>query len=143
MIIVDTHALLWFLAGDDRLAQPARQAIEDRSNDVRVSDASLWEIAIKLSIGKLSLTNGVAGLSRAAFVDNGFERLEIRTDHLIDVSILPFVEYAGRTHRDPFDRLLVAQTRVEGASLVTAETWWAAAYGVEIVWERVSSPQAE
>jgi PIN domain nuclease of toxin-antitoxin system len=129
-LLVDTHALLWFLAGDAQLSTPARQAIEDRANDVRVSVASLWEIVIKHSIGKLTLTEGIDGLMRAAFVDATFERMNIEPEHLEELSRLPYL----RHHRDPFDRLLVAQARAEAATLVTIERWWNNGYRVTVLW---------
>jgi PIN domain nuclease of toxin-antitoxin system len=100
-----------------------------------VSVASLWEIAIKYSNGKLRLTDGVDGLMRAAFIENGFERLQIEPQILISLAALSFKKLpSGKEHRDPFDRLLVAQARAEGATLVTKETWWRGAYGVTVQW---------
>jgi PIN domain nuclease of toxin-antitoxin system len=134
IVIADTHALLWFLAGDSKLSERARETLADPANDARVSVASLWEIAIKYSIEKLALSEGVEGILHAAFAQSGFERLEILPEHLIEVSTLPFVEHRGHRHGDPFDRLLVAQGRVEGATIISTETWWKEAYGVEMAW---------
>ncbi len=134
-LLVDTHALLWFLGGDAHLTSTARDAIEDRTNDVRVSVASLWEVTIKHSRGKLALTAGVEGLMHSAFVENGFERMQIEPEHLTKLSDLPYRPLpGGDEHRDPFDRLLVAQALAEGATLMTKETWWKDAYGVAVLW---------
>ncbi len=135
-LLLDTHALLWFLAGDPKLSTSARAAITDLSNDARVSVASLWEVAIKFSIGKLLLTGGVSRLLEQAFIESGFERLPIEPEHLVEVAALPFKQKpGGADHRDPFDRLLIAQARADRRTLVTNETWWQAAYGVDVLWE--------
>ena len=134
MLLLDTHALLWLLGGDNRCTAAARAAIEAPLADVRVSAASLWEIEIKHSIGKLALTKGYDGLLEEVSA-NGFELLGITTSHLRELSGLQFGgRPTGGKHKDPFDRLLVAQARWEGATLVTAETWWKASYGVKLLW---------
>ena len=109
-LLLDTHALLWWLSDDDRLGSLARELIEDPGNDVLVSMVSLWEIAVKVRIGKL-----VAELK--AIVDavqrEGFSRLDIGSAHLLTLLGLP------AHHRDPFDHLLIAQAITEDAAFVS------------------------
>lgn len=111
-LLLDTHALLWWLEDNDALGPHARALIEDPANDVFVSIASLWEIVIKARIGKLR-----ADIREivAAVQQEGFTMLGISSEHLLALSELP------QHHRDPFDLLLIAQAIVEGASFVTAE----------------------
>ena len=134
-LLLDTHALLWFLAGDANLPPAAREAISDPRNEARVSVASLWEITIKHSMGKLVLGAGLEQLFKDAFETNGFERLPIERDHLLALSRIAIAKKPnGDEHRDPFDRLLLAQARAENLTLVTVETWWVGAYGAEVLW---------
>lgn len=120
-LLIDTNALLWLLSDDDRLGVRARQAVES-ANALIVSIGSLWEIAIKVSIGKLA---PIAGL-HTAVRDLGFERLAITDDHLAAVEALPLL------HRDPFDRLLICQARTEGLTVLTADEVFVN-YGVPVV----------
>ncbi len=110
-LLLDTHALIWALAEPERLAEPARQAIEDPANEVFVSAASLWEIAIKCGDGKLQVPDD---LERALFAA-GFQALDIRFPHVRRLRSLPM------HHRDPFDRILVAQAQQEDLHLVTRD----------------------
>jgi len=105
--LLDTHALLWWLADDIRLADAARAAIADSANDAFVSAASAWEIAIKARLGKVSMPDDL-GEQLAA---NSFTPLPVQLTHALAVRHLP------DHHRDPFDRLLVAQAQVEGLTL--------------------------
>ena len=113
-ILLDTHAVIWFFEDDERLSQSAKDAIFDLNNMVFISIASLWELAIKLSIGKLEFDGGIDGFLEA--VDkNEFSFLEISPKHIKTVTELPFV------HRDPFDRIIVAQAKVEDMVIVTTD----------------------
>ena len=112
-LLLDTHALLWWLADDQRLGAKARTRIDDPGNEVLVSHVSLWEIAIKVGIGKLRLDMGDA---IAAIGERGLSQLSLAPAHLITLAALE------RHHRDPFDHMLVAQAIVEGASLVTEDS---------------------
>jgi PIN domain nuclease of toxin-antitoxin system len=111
-LLLDTHALLWWLADDARLGPEARTRIEDRGNEVLVSHASLWEIAIKIGIGKLRLDIGEA---LAAIRDRAIGELSLAPAHLVALAALE------RHHRDPFDHMLIAQAIVEGATLMTQD----------------------
>lgn len=111
-LLLDTHALLWWLADDARLGKDARARIEDPGNQVIVSHASLWEIAIKIGIGKLRLDMGEAA---AAVRQRGLDELGLAEAHLVTLAALE------RHHRDPFDHMLIAQAIVEGATLMSAD----------------------
>lgn len=108
-LLLDTHALLWWLNDDTKLGNHARGLIGDSENDVLVSVVSLWEITVKLRIGKLD-----ADLEEilAILPAQGFDRLDISDAHLIALAALPL------HHRDPFDHLLMAQAGAEGATFV-------------------------
>lgn len=126
-LLLDTHTLLWFIAGTANLSEPARSLIEDEANDKFVSIASIWEIAIKVSIGKMSLTASFDELFPHQLEVNGFELLPIKVEHTSVVSSLKF------HHRDPFDRLLIAQTIQEKASFVSLDTAFDD-YGITRLW---------
>jgi PIN domain nuclease of toxin-antitoxin system len=111
-LLLDTHVLLWTVAASRRLSKEARQLIEDPENDVFYSAASLWEIAIKSSLRRSDFRIDVAAF-HAALPATGLVELPIRGVHAIAVTRLPEV------HRDPFDRLLVAQSVTEPLVLVT------------------------
>ncbi len=108
-LLLDTHVAIWWLAGDGRLSRPTRRLIEDTS-PVHLSAVSLWEILIKLDRGGLEMPAGYAD----ALLDD-FMGLDLRTDHVIEARGLPAI------HRDPFDRMLVAQARVERLAIVTRD----------------------
>jgi PIN domain nuclease of toxin-antitoxin system len=106
-VLFDTHALLWFVLGAPQLSATAASCILDPANTKLVSPASYWEIAIKISLGKYDLAEPYVDFMRHAVDDNGFEILHITYRHTAALIELPF------HHRDPFDRLLVAQAMVE------------------------------
>lgn len=126
-VLLDTHALLWAYWGDQQMSTEAVRLISDPANRVLVSPASHWEIAIKMKTGKLTLRESFVEFVRHAVFDNGFEILPIEPNHTALVSQLPF------HHKDPFDRLLVAQALAEGVPLVSADTA-IDAYGVVRLW---------
>jgi PIN domain nuclease of toxin-antitoxin system len=123
-LLLDTNVAVWLLLGDrDRVSPRAVHALEDTANDVAVSAASVWEIAIKRSLGKLTLPDGwTTALSRL-----GFDPMPVTAIHAAAVEDLPW------HHRDPFDRLLVAQASVEVCALVTADSRLAT-YQIETLW---------
>ena len=114
-LLLDTHIFLWFIMGSLTLSTPARDLIEDEANEKFLSVASLWEIAIKYSLGKLSLSAPFDKLIPHQLSLNGFELLNISMDHVTMVATLPF------HHRDPFDRLLIAQAAVEKMPIVSID----------------------
>jgi PIN domain nuclease of toxin-antitoxin system len=111
-LLLDTHALLWWMSDDDRLAGRARGLIADPANDVLVSVASLWEIVVKVRVGKL--TADIEEIS-VACEQGGFISLDIARGHLSVLSNL------AMHHRDPFDHLLIAQAIAEDATFVSAD----------------------
>jgi PIN domain nuclease of toxin-antitoxin system len=112
LLLLDTHAFLWWSADDPSLGRLARSAIADSDNIVFVSAATAWEIATKRATGKLDAPDNVGQWVR----QDGFAELAIDFDHAVLAAELP------RHHRDPFDRLLVAQATIEGLTLVTSDT---------------------
>jgi PIN domain nuclease of toxin-antitoxin system len=100
-ILLDTHSLIWFLNGDEKISDKAKSLIEDSSNSKIVSIASIWEIAIKVSLDKFRFPKGFKHFLDMV-EDNGFEVLPITFEHALELSTLEFI------HRDPFDRLLIA-----------------------------------
>jgi len=126
-LLLDTHAMLWFMEEHSSLSRAAYSAIESPDIEVFVSHASALEIAIKLSLGKLDLKFPFERLFPTAVLENGFEVLALDFAHYHRLLELP------HHHRDPFDRLLIAQAKVEGMNIVTRDPHFAA-YGVPILW---------
>ena len=113
--LLDTHTLLWFLQGDKKLSDKARQLIDNPRNSKFLSIVSLWEIAIKVSLGKLVLNKPFERLFPEQLYFNRIEVLDITVDSLIKLTTLPF------HHRDPFDRLIIAQALVEELPIISAD----------------------
>jgi PIN domain nuclease of toxin-antitoxin system len=126
-VLLDTHTLLWWLDGDRRLSRTARSRIADQDVVVLVSAASAWEIATKARIGKLPGALSVADDVSGAVASQGFTALEITMLHAQRAGRLP------GAHRDPFDRMLIAQAQLEDVPIVSNETVFDA-YGVNRVW---------
>jgi PIN domain nuclease of toxin-antitoxin system len=126
-LLLDTHALLWWLDGDKALSSNARKAIADETSDVLVSAVSAWEIATKHRLGKLPGAALVASDVDACIADQGFLELPIRLAHGQAAGALP------GPHRDPFDRMLIAQAALEQLVLVSNETVFDA-YGIKRLW---------
>jgi len=118
-LLLDTHILLWYLEGHPNLLQAQRQQIEDRRNQVAVSAVSLWEMTLKISIGKLDLMDDLATIE-GILRQQGIRILPIQTAHLQRLLELPF------HHRDPFDRLIIAQALAEEMTLVSDDAAFAA-----------------
>ena len=114
-ILLDTHALIWFLEGHLSLSISARAAIENTNNKKFVSIATFWELAIKSSMGKLDIQLSFSDLYKLVW-QNNFEILPIDFDHTLIISTLHF------HHKDPFDRILIAQAMVEKMVIVSKET---------------------
>lgn len=127
-LLLDTHALIWFLEDDVKLARHARTAISDPENKAFVSDATAWEIGIKHSLGKLDLPVPYESLFPYQLEALGFHRLPIRYTHLHRQMQLPW------HHRDPFDRLLIAQAQVEGMALISRDQHFSA-YDIPLIWD--------
>ena len=121
-LLLDTHAFLWWWVGDRRIGAKVRATISS-ANTVLVSAVSAWEMTIKMSLGKLRFDGGIADAVEAC----GFERLDLRFEHAEAVRSLP------SHHSDPFDRLLIAQVIVEGATFVTHDRA-VASYLIPTLW---------
>ena len=128
-LLLDSHTFLWFIRGDPKLSGHAREAIEDVDNERLLSTGSLWELSIKASLGKLRLNMTIAELVREHVTGNAMSLLTIRPEHLDVLVTLPF------HHKDPFDRLLIAQALTEGVAILGKDRIFDA-YGVERVWKR-------
>ncbi len=125
-LLLDTHTLIWLLEGDDNLSTVAREQIENSDNTNFVSVATFWEIAIKVSLNKLDMKISIQNLKQLIW-ENGIEVLPITIEHTLFVSELPFY------HKDPFDRLLVAQSVIENMILVSRDEAMPL-YNVQTIW---------
>ncbi len=114
-LLLDTHALLWFLLEDAKLSSNARSLIADPANDPLVSPASYWEIAIKISLDKYTLAEDFVEFMESQLAENDLTVLPITVAHAAVVARLPF------HHRDPFDRLLIAQAMVESVPVLSSD----------------------
>lgn len=114
-LLLDTHLLLWAAGTPERLSSAARGLLENPENTLLFSAASLWEITIKRSLGRADFRVD-ARVLRRGLLDNGYQELVITSAHAVAVDSLPPI------HKDPFDRLLVAQATVEGIVLLSADT---------------------
>ena len=124
--LLDTHTLIWFLNGSKDLSAKAKKAFENKESINFVSIASLWEMAIKISLGKLELTisfSKIAGLIK----NNGFHILPISFDDILLLSNLPF------HHRDPFDRIMITQSISNKLTIISKDNQFGA-YDVLIIW---------
>jgi PIN domain nuclease of toxin-antitoxin system len=126
-LLLDTHAFLWWVADDRRLTRKARAAMASRESACFLSMASVWEMAIKVGLQRLELPSSVDRFVSEQMAANAFEPLPIDLGHAGDVARLPF------HHRDPFDRLLVAQALGEGLTIVSADPVFGK-YGVKRIW---------
>ena len=112
-VLMDTHVLLWWLDGDRKLPQAMREVIVEPGNEVLVSAASVWEIATKPRIGKLTLDTEVVADLPSTLIGQEFTPLSITAEHAVRAGALP------GPHRDPFDRMLAAQAAAEGVALIS------------------------
>jgi len=126
-LLLDTHAFLWFLEDDARLSASARTLIADGDNDIYLSIGSLWEMAIKISLGKLSISQPFESFIPEQLAINRIDLLHIAVEHAARLTALPF------HHRDPFDRLLIAQALTADMPIVGADVAFDA-YGVRRLW---------
>jgi PIN domain nuclease of toxin-antitoxin system len=125
--LLDTHTLIWWLSQDSALPVSARRVIADMRNTLIVSAASAWEIAMKYNLGKLPGAGDLVSDFGAQMEREGFELLSISADHAIRAGLLP------GPHRDPFDRMLIAQAQAENMPILSNERAFDA-YGVRRLW---------
>lgn len=126
-VLLDTHTFLWFIQGNDNLSDIARASIEDLKNQKLVSTASLWEIAIKVSIGKLEIGMSMPELIKREVLGNTFQIMRIEPAHLDELSKLPF------HHKDPFDWLIISQSLAEDSPIISKDKVLSA-YAAQLIW---------
>jgi PIN domain nuclease of toxin-antitoxin system len=126
-LLLDTHALLWWWRDETRLSPQVRKLITDRGNEILVSAASAWEISTKVRLGRLLVTIDLARDYSDYLSRDGFLDLPVSTEHGLSAGLLP------GPHRDPFDRMLIAQSLTEAIPLVSNEEVFDA-YGVQRIW---------
>ena len=114
-LLLDTHLLLWAAGLPDRLSSAALEMINDPANELLFSAASIWEVAIKRALGRSDFQTDPR-LLRRGLLDNGYDELPVVSAHVVIIESLPPI------HKDPFDRLLIAQAAVEGITLLTADS---------------------
>jgi PIN domain nuclease of toxin-antitoxin system len=112
--LIDTHILIWFVEGNDRLDENIRSLIANPLHEIYISQASLWELTIKISIGKLSLSISVSELE-IFLIDQEFKIIETKFIHYDKLQYLPFY------HQDPFDRLIISQAQAEDYTIITRD----------------------
>lgn len=126
--LLDTHAFLWWIGDDPSLSKSARKAIADEDNDIYLSAASVWEIAIKARIGRLNIYEGdVQRFIDRHVLENAFYHLPVTLIHSAKIYSL------SNHHRDPFDQMLASQSLVERFPIITADKM-IQSYGVEVIW---------
>jgi len=126
-VLLDTHALLWWLSDDAALTRSARRTIADTKNTMIVSAASAWEIATKVRLGKLPTANDLAADFSGHLDRDVFQLLAISAEHGIRAGLLP------GPHKDPFDRMLIAQAQAENMPIISNEILFES-YGVRRIW---------
>ncbi len=126
-VLLDTHAFLWWVLEDPRLSPRALSVVAAPEYDVLVSAVSAWEIAIKSADARLDLPEPAGTYVRDRIAANGFRELAVTVEHAVRAASLPAI------HRDPFDRLLIAQAQVEGIPILTSDTA-IARYDVDVIW---------
>ena len=125
--LLDTHVLLWWINDDPRLPQTVRDIISDRNSELYFSAAGCWEIAIKAQLGKITLPDKPDVFLSDQLIMNSIQSLPIQSSHALHVFNLPPL------HRDPFDRMLVAQAQLENMPIITSDAF-IALYEVKIIW---------
>ena len=130
--LLDTCTLLWVIKGESRsIPQAAASAIDNPENEIWISTVSIWEMAIKVNLVKLELPNGLGEPFRAELRKNRFRLINVEYAHAGEVANLPTLK-----HRDPFDRLLIAQARVEGLTVITNDPNWSHPdYALDVLWK--------
>jgi PIN domain nuclease of toxin-antitoxin system len=125
--LLDTHAALWLIGGDPRASARARSLYDDQAHEFRLSVASIWEMAIKIGLGKLKLATSLHEFVDGMETVHGVNLLAIEVPHVKNVSVLPM------HHRDPFDRLLASQALIERLPILSQDLVFEA-YSVERIW---------
>ena len=127
-ILLDTHVFLWWIMDDESLSPVARRTISNAENELYFSAASAWEIAIKAGLGRIKLPSEIGTFIPGQLAENSIIGLPVQIGHALRVSKLP------QHHRDPFDRVLVAQAQVEKMPILTSDAE-ISKYDVEVIWD--------
>jgi PIN domain nuclease of toxin-antitoxin system len=125
--LLDTHVFLWFASGDMKLSPAAKEIIENGKNNIYLSSASVWELSIKIIIGKLKLKKDLNKFIAENIAGYGYIPIPVTIPHTLAVAKLPEI------HKDPFDRMLVAQASVEKMKIITSDDY-ICKYNVKTVW---------
>lgn len=128
-LLLDTHTAIWFVTDSKELPKSAKQLIENPDNHCFISIATLWEMGIKYSLGKLKLKSELNKIFEL-FFESGLILIPITPDHILTNTTLPF------QHRDPFDRLIISQAKREGYTIITKDVAFEN-YDVNLVWEKI------
>jgi PIN domain nuclease of toxin-antitoxin system len=126
-LLLDTQCWLWWFSQPERLSEEAIAQIADEANEVWFSVASVWEIGIKVAIGKLPLPEPIDDYISTRMIQLGARSLEITASHALQAASLPLI------HKDPFDRMLIAQSQIEAMTLVSADSMFDR-YDVSVIW---------
>ncbi len=126
-VLLDTHVFLWWNSADTRLSPRVNTLLQDTQNRLFLSLASVWEIQIKIQLGKLHLPSQLVHILAQQQAINGLQLLPIELHHILELGALADI------HRDPFDRLLVAQARSQAIPIVSDDRW-IKQYAVEVIW---------
>lgn len=126
-LLVDTHTFIWWASEPDKLSSTALEACQDATSSLYLSVGSIWEIQIKHQLGKLQLHKPLDEIIQAQQTANDLQVLPIEVSHILELYKLPY------HHRDPFDRLLIAQAKVENLSLLSGDSVFSQ-YAVRVVW---------
>ena len=126
--LLDTHAFMWFLSDDPKLSAIAKARIEDSTVSICISPATYWEMAIKVSLGKLRIPGNLDDLVETQTRVNGLQVLDVRVRHASATMRLPPI------HNDPFDRMLIAQAQSEDLVLLTPDEYIARYPGIRVLW---------
>ena len=125
--LLDTHTFLWWITGDAQLSERSKEIIGDSDNQIFLSAASGWEIAIKSRIGRLQIPRPISGFISEQMAENAVDNLSITMSHALQVSDLP------DHHRDPFDRLLISQSQIENMPILSVDPL-IKKYDVQVIW---------
>ena len=126
-ILLDTHAILWFISGDDRLSQRAKDVFLNMDSKLYYSLVSIWEITIKASLGKINLARGWLKTIEEELRINAIQKITIEIEHCRNLILLPF------HHRDPFDRMLIAQSMSNEMAILTCDKE-ISNYEIDVIW---------
>ena len=124
--LIDTHILLWLMLEPQKLSNAVKKTLQNTNNELYISRISLWEIAIKIKIGKLNIKMNFIDIC-VALKENDFILLDLKNKHIVETLALPF------HHRDPFDRMLIAQAKTENLTIITKDQNFSE-YNIDILW---------